>query len=190
MLRHPVESGYYLEGFYNSIVLYLYRNLFAFSRRICGNPALRERVERLPGGRVIVRVYRALKVYRAAPRVVARSVGISVVAHTLAVLYFCFLSRALGITGHSPASYFFVVPVGLTVSSFGLPLGLGIGQAAFMKLFIWMGGSRTEGANLATLYQALLLAVNLLGLVPYLARHREVRQAEAQAEAEEGAPDA
>jgi len=157
--------------------------LFAFHPRLANNPPLRARIERLPGGRLFVRIYHALRVYRGAPGVVARCVAFSMLIHVVAVIYFYVLARALGLAEHSLARYFFVVPVGLTVSAFGLPLGMGVGQVAFGRLFLWIGGAESGGTALATLYQILLLAMNLLGLGPYLAHRREVQTAETEAEA-------
>lgn len=170
--------------------------LLAFSRRVSEDPALRARVERWPGGRAVVRVYRALKVYRRTPGVLARCLAISVAGHAINIFALYFLARSLGLDAHPLGRYFLVVPIGLAASAVGLPLGLGVGQMVFAWLFVQMGGAVNDGANFATLYQFVILAISLTGLVPYLAHRREVREAGAEAEADAGtaaaggAPDA
>ncbi|MBI4404077.1 MAG: flippase-like domain-containing protein, partial [Deltaproteobacteria bacterium] len=79
------------------------------------------------------------------------------------VLY-CLQGNALGISV-SLSQYFFIVPLGLTVSAVPLlPAGIGVGQVAFFTLFKWVGISNPEqGATLCTLLQIHILLFNLLG---------------------------
>lgn len=68
------------------------------------------------------------------------------------------------------AHYFFVVPIGLTVSAIPvLPGGLGVGQVAFYSLFKWTGLPNPEqGATLCTLMQVYTILFNCIGAIFYL----------------------
>jgi hypothetical protein len=67
-----------------------------------------------------------------------------------------------------------VTPLGNLVAALPItPVGIGIGQVAYSKLFEWGGiVSKSLGANLITLTQMVTIAINLLGIIPYLMRHR------------------
>ncbi len=68
------------------------------------------------------------------------------------------------------AHYFFIVPIGITVSAVPLiPGGIGVGQIAFYQLFQWMGSSTPkEGATLCTLMQIYTIFFNCIGAFFYL----------------------
>ena len=68
------------------------------------------------------------------------------------------------------AHYFFIVPIGLTVSAIPLlPGGIGVGQVAFFTLFSWLGVKNPEqGGTLCTLLQVHLILFNCLGAYFYL----------------------
>jgi glycosyltransferase 2 family protein len=76
------------------------------------------------------------------------------------------------------AHYFFVVPVGLTISAVPLlPGGIGVGQVAFFTLFKWTGMPNPEqGATLCTLLQVYTILFNCLGAVFYLKFKRKPRE--------------
>jgi glycosyltransferase 2 family protein len=76
------------------------------------------------------------------------------------------------------AHYFFVVPVGLTISAIPLlPGGIGVGQVAFFTLFKWTGMPNPEqGATLCTLLQVYTILFNCLGAVFYLKFKRKPRE--------------
>lgn len=66
------------------------------------------------------------------------------------------------------ARYFFVVPIGLTVSAIPvLPGGIGVGQVAFFTLFSWVGANPEQGATLATLMQVYTILFNCIGAFFY-----------------------
>jgi uncharacterized membrane protein YbhN (UPF0104 family) len=68
------------------------------------------------------------------------------------------------------ARYFFIVPIGLTVSAIPiLPGGIGVGQVAFYTLFQWVGYPHPEqGATLCTLMQVYTILFNCVGAIFYL----------------------
>lgn len=102
--------------------------------------------------------------------------GRVVLATTLSMLsifatsiLYCLQGQYLGIP--TPMSqYFFIVPVGLTVSAVPLlPGGIGVGQVAFYKLFEWTGAADPrQGATLCTLMQLYTILFNCIGAVFYL----------------------
>jgi glycosyltransferase 2 family protein len=68
------------------------------------------------------------------------------------------------------ARYFFIVPIGITVSAIPiLPGGIGVGQVAFFTLFQWVGSPNPEqGATLCTLMQVYTILFNCIGAFFYL----------------------
>jgi len=66
--------------------------------------------------------------------------------------------------------YCFIVPFALLVASIPLvPIGIGVGQVAFLNLFAWLGAPTPElGATLCTLLQSYMLVINLIGGAFYL----------------------
>jgi len=102
--------------------------------------------------------------------------GRVVAATLLSMLSICATSLLYSIQGQYlgiPAGisqYFFIVPVGLTVSAFPLlPGGIGVGQMAFYKLFQWTGSANPEmRATLCTLMQVYTILFNCIGAIFYL----------------------
>jgi len=67
-------------------------------------------------------------------------------------------------------SYFFIVPLGMITMSIPItPAGIGVGQAAFLKLFEWSLGTKTTiGADAVTIWQVLAIAISLVGSYFYV----------------------
>ncbi|MEX1098803.1 MAG: lysylphosphatidylglycerol synthase domain-containing protein, partial [Bacteriovoracaceae bacterium] len=70
---------------------------------------------------------------------------------------------------------FSVVPIGFVAIALPIaPSGLGVGHAVFHELFSFLGVA--NGASLFNIYFVLLLAGNLLGVVPYLLLNKGKRK--------------
>ena len=159
--------------------------LFAlsFSRRIREGRIWALWLPRLPGGKVLLRVYSAAGVYRGRPLTVLVAVGISMVAHGVNIAMLWQISRALDFPAISPVDFAFCIAVGLAVTSVGLPLGIGAGQVAFGYLFALFFKERgnADGAALASMQQAVILFFNLAaGLPAFLLVRKDSARVEAE----------
>lgn len=94
----------------------------------------------------------------------------SVPCHLLACAAFYLALRAVSPAPVVVSTILFVVPVGLTTTALPLtPAGIGVGQAAFYALFEHVGrGEGTVGSAAFTLYQLVLILVNVSGIFFYL----------------------
>jgi len=149
----------------------------AFSKRFRENKYLAAKIEKIPGGKFFLRFYRSIKLYRAHNRVLFLALFLSAVAHCAMFMAMWLMALALNMhqTLTSPAltwhGFVFCVAIGLTLSSVGTPLGLGVGQLAFGQLFmrIWGEAGKSAGGALATLHQVAMFIINMtLGLPAFL----------------------
>lgn len=140
--------------------------LLAWSRMLRQSALLEWLFRRLPLGGYARRVYETVYAYRHHPGPVLASVGISLVAHTMSVAV-----TMLAITAVSPAGAAWpmavLIPLGHLANTVPLtPGGLGVGEAAFNKLFSMAGLS--GGAEGLLGWRLLTLLIGLLGLWFYL----------------------
>lgn len=114
-------------------------------------------------------LFDAILLYRSKHFTVLASVGLSALSILGTILLFRIQGNTIGITLDT-AHYFFIVPIGLTVSAIPLlPGGIGVGQVAFFSLFQWTGASNPEqGATLCTLMQVYTILFNCVGAIFYL----------------------
>lgn len=142
--------------------------LLTFSRRVRESPALAGLLSRLPGGPTLLRIYRAVAVYRTRPGPVFAALGISLVGHSLNLIVYWQLAQTLGFPPIGVVEFAFYLALGLAASSFGLPMGIGVGQVVFGYLFSlsWGEGGYELGAALATLQQGVSLVFNLAAGLP------------------------
>ncbi len=111
----------------------------------------------------------AISIYRHHPKEIFKALVLSSGNVLLLILVFYLNGKALGVD--LPLSgYFFVVPIGMTISAIPLlPGGIGVGQVAFFTLFKWAGVSNPEqGSTLCTLMQIYIILFNCLGAFFYL----------------------
>jgi len=106
----------------------------------------------------------ALLAVKAHPRVLLTSFVLTLGSQSVAILFFYFVSDALG-AGLASVDYFYLVPVGLIVSVIPIaPAGVGVGQAAFLFLYKMSGSSNPGVGPLAfTALQIGTLMVALIG---------------------------
>jgi glycosyltransferase 2 family protein len=137
--------------------------------------AVERLAHRLPGSAVISRVIESLLEYRDRPLVVLQAIAVSIVAQGLCCLAFYLSASALGYSDIPISSCLLVVPLGLAATAIPVsPSGIGVGQAAFYALFSLVpGATGAMGANICTVFQCLILFMNLTGLVFYLTYKRE-----------------
>lgn len=132
----------------------------------------RDPVERLlggglPGGVFLLSIYRALRSYRQRPMTLVAALALSCLLEGLALLYAMYLTGFL--TGQQPTLALFstIFPLGIMAAALPIaPGGLGVGHIAFERLFAVVG--LTGGANVFNVMILGQLALNLLGLIPYL----------------------
>lgn len=96
-----------------------------------------------------------------------KAVGISIVVQFIGVLVFWSLIYPF-VEGHMDFTQALAfIPIGLMTLALPVaPSGLGVGHAIFQKLFQFSGIE--NGASLFNLYFFVTLAVNILGVIPYL----------------------
>jgi glycosyltransferase 2 family protein len=109
------------------------------------------------------------------------TICLSLVLSACSILATTFLYSVQGRTinvGLDLGHYFFIVPIGLTVSAIPLlPGGIGVGQVAFYKLFQWTGVANPEqGATLCTLLQIYTILFNCVGAIFYLKFRRRPKE--------------
>jgi uncharacterized membrane protein YbhN (UPF0104 family) len=140
--------------------------LLSFSTRL-RHSALAERAfGTLPLGRYVERMVDTVQAYRDHKRALAGAVAVSLLAHCLAVGSALLVAHAVvpnGVTG----SMCVLIPLGFLANSIPVtPGGLGVGEAAFGKLFALAGLS--GGAETLFGWRLLMIAIGMIGLVVYL----------------------
>lgn len=132
----------------------------------------------------LAKVIGAAQAYRNTPGTIAVAYLISVVSVTTNILYYSWLGQKLDILA-SLSQYFFLIPVGLTVSAVPiLPGGIGVGQVAFFKLFQWVGIANPEGGStLCTITQVYSVLFGCLGAIFYFKYRHKIPTAEVSTDA-------
>ena len=120
------------------------------------------------GFSILLRIYDALRGYKERPMIVISTILISVVIQVIFLLFMGFIGRMLyGPIAFNQALLAPIFPFGILITAIPLaPGGLGVGHAAFDKLFMLVG--LPGGANVFNAYVLSQLLLNLLGIIPYL----------------------
>ena len=137
--------------------------------RLCPQPheLLRRGAERLRLHVAVDKVYAEARHYAVNLRLQAVTIAISLFNQGLMVACFGFFGQTLGMTGVHAADYLIFVPLGVLATMLPVaPLGLGVGHVAFLTLFKLAGSG--EGANLFSLYTAVVILLSLTGGLFYL----------------------
>lgn len=120
-----------------------------------------------PGFSVIRGIYRALRSYRHRPGTLFATIGLSIVIQTIFMGFMGYVGVQMYPQDFDIALLPPVFPFGVLVTAVPLaPGGLGVGHAAFDKLFSMVG--LPGGANVFNIFALSQLAMNLLCFVPYL----------------------
>jgi len=140
--------------------------LLCFSERVRQSAPVEWAFRRLPLGRYIGIVYDTLHAYREHPAPLVSAVGISLLAHVLAMSVAMLASLATH-PGEFAWKMCVLIPIGFAANALPVtPGGLGVGEAAFSKLFALAG--LTSGAEALLGWRVLTLLISPLGLVYYL----------------------
>lgn len=120
-----------------------------------------------PGFSILAGIYRALRSYRDHAGILFGTIGISVVIQFLYFGYMGYVGMEMYPNQFDPRLLAPVFPFGVLVTAVPLaPGGLGVGHAAFDKLFQLVG--LPGGANVFNIFTLSQLALNLLCFIPYL----------------------
>jgi uncharacterized protein (TIRG00374 family) len=133
---------------------------------------------RLPAFSLLRRIYEALRAYKEQPSIIFSTIAISVAIQMVFLGYMGFLGRILYGSQEFDASLLPpIFPFGILVTAIPLaPGGLGVGHAAFDKLFAMVG--LPGGANVFNVYVLSQLVMNLFGIIPYLSMKSSVANAQ------------
>ncbi len=137
-------------------------------------PGVNKLLNRFKRIEIVHKVLDALTLYRHFPVEILKSILLSTLNVLMMVIVFYVNGRSLGLD--LPLSgYFFVVPIGMTVSAIPLlPGGIGVGQVAFYTLFASAGVSNPQqGSTLCTLMQIYIILFNCSGAIFYLKFKRQ-----------------
>jgi uncharacterized membrane protein YbhN (UPF0104 family) len=138
----------------------------SLSYKLPGSRWIRSQIARIP---LLYQIFEATVLYRNHAITIVHSIALSALSIFGMTLLFKLQGDTLGIP-LSLSQYFFVVPIGLTVSAAPiLPGGIGVGQVAFFTLFQWAGLENPEqGATLCTLIQVYTILFNCVGAFFYI----------------------
>lgn len=117
----------------------------------------------------------ALAAYNRKPLVLLTAFLMSIPCHLMSCAAFGLALSAISPESMPVSAILFIVPVGLTTTALPVtPAGIGVGQAAFYALFEHAGrGQGTVGSAAFTLYQLVLILVNLSGVFFYVKYSRK-----------------
>jgi uncharacterized protein (TIRG00374 family) len=120
----------------------------------------------LPGGDYLERVIHTLRVYRAYPGVCCQVAWVAMAVHLCMALSMLLVIQATQPAG-ADSQMMLLIPIGFVANSLPVtPGGLGVGEAAFERLFQMAGF--TGGAVAILGWRVLMIIVGLPGIVFYL----------------------
>jgi len=164
-------------GLLAALIFFFFLGLYYFSRE---NNIIFRVVQKCPFSEHILNVLRSINGYRHCKRHVVYAFFITIALQLISFFVLIAISRFLGETQIATVSYLFIIPLGfLTISLPITPGGIGVGQVAFLFLFNLLRGDSTSlGADAFTFYQILTIIVNLMGIFPFVAHKRELKDIE------------
>lgn len=146
-----------------------------FSKRLSSMKWIRSVLKKFPHHEKFTKLFDSFSHYASSKPLIFKTVLISLVAQTLAVIFFIIVGHFLGFGAIPLHTYFFVVPIGFIITAVPIaPAGVGIGQAAFYYLFNMATGTETSlGSVTVTALQIFQFLFGLLGAWFYVtANHR------------------
>ncbi|MCX6112276.1 MAG: lysylphosphatidylglycerol synthase transmembrane domain-containing protein [Proteobacteria bacterium] len=158
-----------------SLLAIIIMTSFGLSRRIRQNVFFNNLINKLPLSNFLNKIYDAFHAYRYKHKYLTYALLLSFVNHALNITIFYLIALALGFDQLGIFSYFFIVPLGLITMAIPItPAGIGIGQAAFLKLFEWSLGTKTTiGADTITIWQVIFILISFVGSAFYIAYKKE-----------------
>lgn len=116
---------------------------------------------------ILFKIYKAISIYRQNPRVIFKSIVVSMLGQTILMLTIASVTVHIFKGSINYPHLFTIIPLSLFVTAIPIsPGGLGVGHVVFDKFFHIIGIA--GGANI---FNAVFLTVtlpNLLGIIPYL----------------------
>lgn len=131
------------------------------------DPVERLLAKKIPGFPLLSKIYQALRSYRHKPWILFAAVGLSCVIQVSAMAFAFMVTTILN--GQEPPIGVFstIYPIGVMATAIPVaPGGIGVGHVAFEQLFAL--GGLAHGANVFNVTVLIMLALNLLGVIPYL----------------------
>ena len=160
-----------ISGLFAATILFYLIVIFPFKEE--KDPFARL-LNNLPGKKLTVKAYRALKIYQHRKLTLVVTLLISIVLHGSVAYLFFQIAEMLGVEELNLPTQFFIMPLGLIVVALPItPGGVGVGHLAFEELYRSVGIS--GGADIFNLFIIVQLAVFLLGAIPYLFHSGEYR---------------
>jgi uncharacterized protein (TIRG00374 family) len=129
----------------------------------------------------LAELWRACWMYRKRSRAVLIAMLVTLVAHAGWVMVFHFSVLAFPPPNASEeagdlAEHAIIVPVGMTVSAFiPLPGGIGVGEAAYGRLYKILGKPEVNGVVACMSQRVIMYGLGLLGYIIYLRMRRGIR---------------
>ncbi len=137
--------------------------------------------KKVPGFGIAKKIYSALILFRKEPGMIGKAFLLSIGAQVMSLLFGYMLAVNLSDKAVDIMIYSVVHPIGILATALPLaPGGLGIGHIAFDHLFIMAGID--GGANVFNVMVLSQLALNLIGIVPYLLHKSEISGLESASE--------
>ena len=137
--------------------------------------------KKVPGFSLAKKIYSALILFRKDPGAIGKAFLLSIVAQVMSLLFGYLIAINLSDKAVDIMIYSVVHPIGILTTALPLaPGGLGIGHIAFDRLFIMAGIE--GGANVFNVMVLSQLALNLIGIVPYLLHKSEISGLESASE--------
>ncbi len=161
-----------------SLIALIIFSIIGLSKRVGRTKWFNYFMDHIPFSRIARELYDAFHIYRHKRRILAYALLISMANHIFCILGFFIITRALGFGILSISSYLFIVPTGMLTMAIPItPAGIGVGQAAFLKLFEWSIGTKTTiGADAITIWQAISLFIFMFGVYFYVTYRRTLKE--------------
>jgi glycosyltransferase 2 family protein len=141
---------------------------------------LSQRLEKAPWvGKVLAELLHALQMYRHRWRALLFALALAVLGHVGFVLSYYYSALAVLPDEPTPpaSQHYMTIPVGMVVLAVPItPGNLGVGEAAFGRLYQIMGGTELKGAFTLLAQRLVALAIALLGFVFYIPLRASVRE--------------
>lgn len=177
VLKQPALSslGIMIVGILFFLILLTYIGL---SKRVHKNKLFNKIMSKIPFSEMFNKIYLAFHAYRNTHKYLTYALLLSFINHAMNIVAFYIITKALGFGDLGLYAYIFIVPIGMITTAIPItPAGIGIGQAAFLKLFEWsLGRPTTIGADAITVWQAIAIIIYMAGGYFYITYRRTLTE--------------
>ena len=145
----------------------------ALHPRVRSSSWIQKLFDRVPGGKLFEKLFRALCSYGDHKVELFKAFGISLVSQMGNICYAFVIGSFLGLNLDFSV-YFCLVPIGIVATTLGVaPAGIGVGQTAFYFLFkMYSEEAGQLGAIIVTAFQGTLFTLGLVGAMFYMQGRR------------------